>query len=514
MQATKLEMRRLIYGAAAALLALCPLGLAQTAGASPGVPRFENAACPFTLGAGMKAGSNVVCGYLVVPENRARSGGRTIRLAVAIFKSPSPTPAPDPVIFLQGGPGGAIISNLAPYITRDSASYIVGNRDLILLDQRGDGYSQPALSCRELIALKYQYLDRNASDATQIALQSASARQCRDRLLRAGNDLNAYTSLADAADVADLRVALGYKEVNLYGVSYGTRVALTMMRAYPAGIRSVVLDSTYPPQINGYDELVTSGKRAFDVLFAGCAADPACNRAYPHLQSVFYSLVQQLNAHPISFRSTAYGTTKTYAVLLTGDVLADTLFSSLYATDLIPKLPAMIYGVMRHDYGLLGQAYGETGFDDTLNTGVYYAVQCGEDAPFTVGSVVNAAIHRLPAALWSSQLVNIDSDLAVCSFWGAPRVPAAQKQPVVSAIPTLVLAGQYDPITPPANGALAARTLSHSYFFEYPGLGHGVYLNAACPYIMTTFFLNNPLKRPDSSCIASMKGPAFVLPQG
>src|SRR5207237_7170740 len=210
---------------------------------------------------------------------------RTIRLAVAICKSPRPHPAPDPFVFLQGGPGGAIIDDLGSQITRQKRiTDYPADRDLILIDQRGTGLSQPSLACKETTTLDYRTLGQQLSPQRQADLWVQAAQQCRARLVASGINLNAYTSLADAADVAALRGALGYPALNLYGVSYGTRLALTVMRTHPQGLRSVILDSVDPPDVNAVTGPLASSARAFAVLFQGCAADPACNAAFPHLQ--------------------------------------------------------------------------------------------------------------------------------------------------------------------------------------------------------------------------------------
>jgi pimeloyl-ACP methyl ester carboxylesterase len=210
-------------------------------------PHFDQAACPFKLPLDVVEGKQVRCGYLTVLEDRASSSGKTIRLAVAIFKAPRTPAAPDPVIYLYGGPGGALLSGLGPALSGSFRAALAPDRDLILLDQRGTGYSQPSLTCPEVTKLDEQYADQQISRSEQVTLQVQAMRQCHDRLVKQGINLNAYTTIADATDVHDLIQALGYKQVNLYGVSYGTRLALTVMRLFPASIRSVVLDSTVPP---------------------------------------------------------------------------------------------------------------------------------------------------------------------------------------------------------------------------------------------------------------------------
>jgi pimeloyl-ACP methyl ester carboxylesterase len=240
---------------------------------------FQQAPCPFALSGSLVEGKNVTCGFLTVPEDRSQPQGPTIQLAVAIFKASSLHPAPDPVLVLGGGPGQALLENQGP---RYNVGNLLSNRDLILLDQRGAGYSQPSLRC----------------------LDNETLQACHARLVKSGINLNAFTTLENAADVHDLIRALGYRQVNLEGVSYGTRLALTVMRLYPADLRSVVLNSVAPPQVNLFTSVPQAAGRAFDVLFQGCAADRSCNATYPHLQAVFYQLVADLNTTPVTFQAT------------------------------------------------------------------------------------------------------------------------------------------------------------------------------------------------------------------
>jgi pimeloyl-ACP methyl ester carboxylesterase len=165
----------------------------------------------------------------------------------------------------------------------------VGNRDLILIDQRGTGYSQPSLDCpaaAHLIQVPPQPVGK------ELASLDSAYRQCHDRLVHDGIDLSAYNTVDNAADIADLRKALGYRTVNLYGVSYGTRLALTVMRHYPQGIRSLVLDSVLPPQ-HDYAALLRSIDTAFTTLFHSCAQAPNCSHEFPHLQQVAQHQVRE-----------------------------------------------------------------------------------------------------------------------------------------------------------------------------------------------------------------------------
>ena len=267
-------------------------------------PFFEPAPCAFPV----PAGYSPECGYLAVPQSRSLPDSPYIRLHVAIFRSLSASPAPDPVVHLAGGPGSSSLAD-ARYLFNQGMDGILERRDFILLDQRGTGYSMPRLDCPERETLVPSLLQDGFSQDIVDAF-----RRCRERLVSEGIDLTSYNSAASAADVNDLRQALGYAQVNLYGVSYGTRLALTLMRDYPGAVRSAVLDSTYPPQVNLYTALAPNAERAFNVLFDRCGADPACSRRYPDLRNTFYRLVDRLNTSPVAVRLIANGAETTAQV--------------------------------------------------------------------------------------------------------------------------------------------------------------------------------------------------------
>ncbi|HEX8919373.1 MAG TPA: alpha/beta fold hydrolase [Chloroflexota bacterium] len=497
------RVTRLLLG-----VSLLFVGWTANAHGQPSVPRFESAACPFRPGLGITQGTNLSCGYLIVPENRTAGSGRTIRLAVAVFKSPAAHPAPDPVIFLRGGPGGNLVSEIGPAINATTLGFWAGDHDLVLIDQRGTGDSSPFLQCRELVSLEYRTIDRNLSVKQSDALQAAAARQCHTRLVASKIDLSGFTTHQNAADIADLRSALGYASVNLYGESYGTRLALEVMRSFPDGIRSVVLDSVVPPNISLFSDPLRSMGRDFKLLFSSCAASRACNSAHPQLAARFYRLTRQLQKKPVQFKAQDPSTGKTYTVLLNGDGLDNLLFSGLYVSSLIPQLPDMITSLQAGRLGPAAHVFSEVGFlGNSLSFGMYYSVECSGDAPYTTAAQVRAAGAALNPAIRTDEVQSQIDLLRQCGFWNVKPDAPAERQPVRSSIPTIVLSGQMDPVTPPANGSLVVRTLSHGYRFVFPGLGHGERFTDICPYRMVASFLDDPSVKPDDSCIARMSSP-------
>lgn len=465
------------------------------------VPRFEPDECPFEI----PYGERIECGYLVVPESRSDPDGPTIRLAVAILKSYSNNPAPDPVVYLEGGPGGSALDGVDFW----AGTSFQEKRDFILVDQRGTGYSEPSLHCPEFDELYSDTLDDLLEDEEELRLYEEAARACHDRLVAEGINLAAYNSVESAADLADLRRVLGYEAWNLYGISYGTRLAQTIMREHPEGIRSVILDSTVALPAQAYEEGPDLAARAFGALFAGCAADPGCRTAFPDLEARFYEFVGRADEKPITVRITNPYNGKRIGMPLTGDDLLDTLFGALYDSSLIPFLPLMLNRAIQGDTRMLA-TYIELDLEYEAETdfsaGMYYSVECYEEVPFNDPAVATRASEAHPEL--SGFLVN-DADFSVCPMWGVDEAPPLENEPVRSAIPTLVLAGEYDPITPPRWGQLAAETLANGTFYMFPGLGHGATISD-CPERLAVAFVDNPNGKPRDICMKEMESPDFV----
>jgi pimeloyl-ACP methyl ester carboxylesterase len=436
------------------------------------------------------------CGYLVVPQNRARAGGPSIRLHLAIFRNRTGAHVPDAVIHLAGGPGSSSLGS-ANYLISYGMDAVLNGRDLVMFDQRGTGYSQPRLDCPEREALAPVLLEGNLPvDGDQQAILDA-LRRCRERLISEGIDVTAYHSAASAADLNDLRLVLGYEKLDLYAVSYGTRLALTLMRDHPQAVRSAVLDSVYPPQVHLYTALAPSAQRAFEVFFARCQGDASCSSSYPDLRNVFYQLVDQLNYTPVWVALRAGGAE--HSVRLTGGLLVDVLFTGLYNPAVTVSMPQMIYDIRRGDYGILRNRLALY-FDHSSALGMMMSVQCNEEIPFDNMAAAQTAAQGVPAQISSYYLPSIQPLFEACQAWSGATLDPRENLPVSSDIPALILAGDGDPITPPDWGRMAAGSLSHAYFYELPGNGHWVTRSSGCALRMALAFWEDPSADPGWVC--------------
>ena len=455
-------------------------------------PIFESAPCTFPV----PSGYSPACGYLVVPEDRARTSSPLIRLHVAIFRNRSGLTVTDPVVHLAGGPGSSSL-NVAGYMFNQGLDAILDQRDFILFDQRGTGYSQPRLDCPERSSITGTLLERGLSAEGNDQIILDAFRRCRDRLVGQGIELSAYHSAASAADLNDLRVALGYEKLNLYAVSYGTRLALTLLRDHPEAVRSAVLDSVYPLQVNLYTALAPNADRAFNVFFNHCAADSTCNSSYPDLRAVFYQLVDQLNVSPVSL--TLYMGGLEHTVSLDGGLLIDVLFVGLYNPAVTTSMPQMIYDLRQGDYNILLERLSLY-FDTSSALGMQMSVQCTEELPFNAPEEAYTLAQNVPTQVAAFYPASVQSLFATCREWTTTAPNPRENLPVSSDLPVLVLAGDHDPITPPDWGRMAAQNLSHSYFHEFPGNGHWVTRSSPCALSMALAFWNDPTMDPGDIC--------------
>jgi pimeloyl-ACP methyl ester carboxylesterase len=429
-----------------------------------------------------------------------------IRLHLAIFRSFSSDPAPDPVVHLAGGPGSSSLA-VAAYLFRQGLDSILERRDFIFFDQRGAGFSRPRLDCPEREALTSVLLERGlvAPESSQQIVRAFQ--DCRDRLVGEEIDLSSYDSAASAADVNDLRLALGYEQVNLYAVSYGTRLALTLVRDYPGIVRSAVLDSAYPLEVNLYTALAPNAERAFEVFFDLCAADPECQAAYPDLEGTFYQMVDELNTTPRLVPVDTGGAE--YTVRVDGGLLVDILFVGLYNPIVTATLPQMIFDLRQGQTGILVDRL-ELYFDNSSALGMQMAVQCSEEIPFDQPEDAIQAARGIRPEIAGFFSASVQPLFAVCQAWALPMPDPRENQAVSSGVPILVLAGSFDPITPPDWGRLIAGDLENAYFFELPGNGHWVTRSSACALAMALDFWEDPGSEPESSCIRNTPGLEFT----
>ena len=464
------------------------------------VPTFEPAPCRFPA----PVLRTVECGDLVVPEDRwDATNTRSIRLHVGIFRTGNPEAAADPIVYLAGGPGaGALASAAAAFGSR--FGQLLVDRDLIIFDQRGTGFSVPSLACPETDVALLEALRAGETAPTNIIVRALAS--CHARLSEMGVTLGAYNSLHSAADVEDLRRALGYLRWNVFGTSYGTRLAQTLVREHPDGIRTVVLDSVLPMAANLLETATPNAQRAFDALFAGCRRDETCAATYPGLEETFYLLLDRLERTSQELVVLDPVSGEAFMRSLDGPMLVGLLFGALYNTDLIRLLPRLITDADAGDFRLVRRLLSTPGAGGAFSFGMHLSVQCHEEIPFNdrAAAAAATATHEAISAYVADNLTLGDPLFAVCAVWPVGTAAASENEPVRSAIPALVLAGEMDPITPPGWGQDVAAGLERAVFVELPGMGHGIATKSSCAGSIVVAFLADPERRPDTSCVAQV----------
>jgi pimeloyl-ACP methyl ester carboxylesterase len=494
----------------ALLVAVLLLGSsASRSSAQDFAPTFEPAPCMFEgidLGLTTMDGEAMGfdCGYVTVPVRHENPDGPTLRLPVAIRPATSAVAQEDPLFLAQGGPGG---DAFAVFTLLEPPTAIAAERDLVIFNQRGTQYSEPDLSCPETYDVLPETLAADADTAEQIYNNALQA--CYDRLVSEGVDVSAFNSLQNAADVESIRRALGYDEYNFYGVSYGTLLGLHLMQQNPEGLRSVILDSVAPTDINFVSEVANSENRIYDALFAACEADPACRDAYPNLEARTFALFDQLDENPVTLTLRDPDTGARYEALVDGRSLRSIVYQLLYVPRMPAVFPKMITDLEAGDYRYLEAMWPLFAFDQTVSEGMYFSVICAEDADIDVAAL---QLDSLRPAIAESAREDLQAYIDSCALWPVDQLPSSVDNPVFSDIPTLLLSGAYDPITPPAFAEAVAAGLPNSFNLVDPTAGHGVAFQNDCVNGIMQAFLDDPTTEPDSSCLARLAAPEVIPP--
>ena len=444
----------------------------------------------------LASGVAAQCGTVTVFENRDTQTGRTIDLNVAVLAATgsSNVVEPDPLFLLAGGPGQAAVEVYpnAAFLFEE----VNRTRDIVLVDQRGTGDSN-GFVCDNLTD---DSLPDDLPDEAAVGLLDA----CRESLT-AQADLTQYTTDRFIEDLEEVRVALDYDAINLYGASYGSRAALAYMRRFPDVIRSAVLDAVAGPDLVLFRDMPRDGQRALDLLFERCAGDEACHAAFPDLRTEYQDLLSQLEepqpisvAHPL--------TNEPLEFRLTRDRLSQYVFNILYSAELQSLLPLLIHHA--HETGdfapLVIQALA-VGESAGVYPGLLYALTCSEDEPL-IGS---DEARDVPAdTSFGSFAANFQ---AICATWPRADVAADLRQPLQSDIPALLLSGGADPVTPPAYAETVAATLPNSRHLVVPGYGHGVLAVGCMPRVVAQFIREGNADTLDTDCLEELEPPPFFV---
>lgn len=437
--------------------------------------------------------AGVRCTTVSVPENRTTGKGRMIALRVVVVPARAKDPAADPVFFLAGGPGQAATDFLRdPGITRDPLGL---RRDLVFLDQRGTGSSNPLL-CDFYPATDY------AEGRFADFMPLDRVRECR-ATLETNADLAQYTTAASGADLDDVRKALGYERINLSGTSYGTRLAMEYVRTHPGAVRTVILNGPVPPSVRMPEGFGRAAQQALDGLLEECAATPACATAFPRIRNEAREVFARLARGPIETTLAGQET----AVTMTRDNVAESIRYMTYTSRHSSRLPLMLHRAYAGDFTGLANFLRQYRRDGTFDA-LYLSITCTEDVPFISK---DAAADDQDTYLGSYR---IRQQQAACAEWPRGAVPAWHGQPVRASAPVLITTGLLDPATPPAGGDLIAKTLAMRLHLKVPSGAHGLFglRGLDCIAAIEREFVERAdVSAVDAECVKAITRPGFDM---
>ncbi len=444
------------------------------------------------------------CATLAVPLDAELPEGASIELAIARIEARGRNVADDPLVFIAGGPGQSA-RDTYPAVSSAFAE-IARGRDILLIDQRGTGASG-ALDCEAADDADDDTAsaDEDAVDAVDAAVRTSRA--CLDSL---DVDPTLYTTSVAVRDLERVRTALGVARWNLYGVSYGTRVAMHYARRHPERVRTLVLDAVVPPGTPLGADIAPHAQRALDAVLGRCEQDTeGCASAFPDIRARTRELVRRLGEAPVRVVHEDIATGGLREETFSREDLAATLRLLTYSAWGASILPSMLHAAIEDEHlaPLARQADMQSrALDSVLSTGMHYAVVCTEDLPFT-------DLERALDAARDTYLgpTPIRALAAACEAWPRGRIDADFHDPLSLDVPTLILSGTADPVTPPAFGDALLAGLPNARHVVLEGQGHMQAPNGCVPRLMARFVSEADAAALDIDCLRRLSAPPFFV---
>jgi pimeloyl-ACP methyl ester carboxylesterase len=444
----------------------------------------------------------VLCGALDVFENRALGKGRKIRLKIVVYPATGPDKAPDPLFYIPGGPGSSATED-APYIAQEFAA-LRERRDLVFVDQRGTGGSN-LLFCEFFDETDPQSLLGHWNPPEKV-------RACREKL-EARADLKLYTTPIAMDDLNDVRAALGYEKINIFGGSYGTRATQNYLKRYGKHVRTAILHGVSLPGQFMPRDFPQDTERALQGVLDECAADAACRNAFPDLKTDVKTVLERLLREGAVEVDVRYpqNSPNTRRLKLPRDLAAEAVRYMLYQSGAASRLPLYLHLAAQGNFVPLAQSalFYRRNLVATGATGMYLSVTCAEDLPW-----IKAGEGERYAENTFLGDYRLRQQREACREWVRSEIPKDYSEPVRSDVPVLILSGQWDPVTPPAYGDMAAKHLPNSLHIVVPSGGHGFsgLSGIECISRLKIEFINRgTAKGLDTSCVKSIRRNAFLL---
>jgi len=432
------------------------------------------------------------CGTMLRPLDPTGTVPGEIALRIAVVPALNLTPEPDPLVPISGGPSQGAVQFYTSYywVFED----VRRNRDILLIDQRGTGESA-TMDC--------EFDDDVIEGEYSIELTIEYTERCLEEL---PYDPRFFTTSVAVTDIEAVREALGYASLNLYGVSYGTRVAQHFARRYPGSARSIIIDGVVPPQLSLGPEIATESQKAVDNILARCAADEACNRAFPDLAANFKRVVAELRDTPKNITVPHPSTGLPEELEFGAGELAAAVRLLAYHPNSVALVPLLLHEAGQGNYVPLGSQFMMTmiAMMDAMSLGMHNSVVCAEDVPFYDKSSID--YDGLAASYMGAY--QLDALEAICSVWPVGPIDDEFKVPLATDIPVLLLSGDSDPITPPRYAELAAVDLENSIHLIGKNQGHGQIGVGCTPQLVADFIDSRDPAGLDAECLQR----SFVMP--
>lgn len=440
----------------------------------------------------------IECGWVTVPLRDDAPDGKTIRLWTARIGANRPSRVEDPVLYINGGPGIATVDVILPAVAESkSLSRLRQTRDILLFDQRGSGRSEQSLCpglAKNLESIDAQGLDPAEEDARELTAYAS----CRAELEKAGLDLTAYTTRAAVADMESLRKAFGVNRWNLLSISYGTLVAMDAMRQSPDSIRSVILNSPYPPNSVAWAEQASGTAAAYLAIDRACAAQPACSQRFGSVSAKLEATLARLESAPL----------KDGASLITGRLFAKALWPLAVRSSTVRFVPLAVERAWSGDDATIRKMvakFGGGGSFGGLAPAQMAAISCHEAGRTTEWY---GRARKLYPTLVSA--APDDGTDRLCAAFRPGFADPSFFAPVASDIPTLVYTGLLDPATPAVDAYQAIRFLTRATLVEIPDAAHGPMGLDECTLDIAVAFLDQPANAPAVGCLATRQPIEFA----
>jgi pimeloyl-ACP methyl ester carboxylesterase len=465
--------------------------------------------CPFAVATGSLR-DRLECGYLDVPELHGQTASARLRLPVAIIRSTSHDPQPDPLVFIAGGPGAAPLESVRT-VERFAQHPFGRDRDIIVYNQRGSPQTDPLLTCAALAGSRLAIHAADLTLAERDARIAATVVDCLGQLRSQGRILHAYGAAANAQDLKALRASLGVRQWNLLAVSYGTFMALEAVRADPDGVRSLVLDSVMSPES---DLFMSEGPRNFalglDRLLAACAEDAACAVAFPDLQGRLRSTIRSLDQRPVELRIGGVTDGESIAVTVNWHDFLSVVHWMLYNAKTLRLVPLLVDATSRGDLRLLATlmeyVYPASRLGAPGPSAAFFSVVCNDQ--FTVRNPLPTVPANADYRGFS--IVSFMQQACEAAARGGER--QAKPEPIRSGVPALLLSGRFDPMTPDVYAAALAALLENARMVVIDDSGHSTLSDfTACQTEVALRFIDSLETDRMHPCLTQERRPRFVL---